>query len=78
MADARICDCCRQVFGSKDDTSKPKYRLFVRNDRYDYFDDRNKSGMSEYNEPELCPECKQALFDLIHNSKFAKIGKENC
>ena len=77
MADARICDCCRKVFGSKDDTSKPKYHLYVRNDQYDYFDERTRSGMSEYTEPELCPECKQALFDLIHNSQFAKISKVN-
>lgn len=74
MADARICDCCRKVFGHDEKVDKPKYRLFVRNREYDCcFDDRARSVMSEYKEPELCPKCVEKLTEIISKSDFGKI-----
>lgn len=75
MADARMCDNCKKVFGNNEKVDKPQYRLFVRNKEYDYcYED--KRGISEYKEPELCPECVEALFNLIRNDKkFANIDK---
>ena len=75
MADARICDCCRKVFGHDEKVDKPQYRLYVRNREYDYCCDDRVRAVSEYKEPELCPACTETLFDLIHNSKFANIDK---
>ena len=73
MADARMCDCCKKVFGFNGKKVKPKYRLFIRDNGYDYYDERVRSGMSEYTEPELCPDCEDKLTEIISKSDFGKI-----
>ena len=72
MADARICDCCRKVFGSDKKVTEPKYRLLI----YDYSlntQERRTIGLGAYKEPELCPECVKILTELISESDFGDI-----
>lgn len=72
MADARICDCCRKVFGNDEKVIEPKYRLLI----YDWHlnnEERRTIGLGAYKEPELCPKCVEKLGVLISGSDFGKI-----
>lgn len=72
MADARICDCCRKVFGNDEKVTEPKYRLFIYDFKFD-IEGRRTVGLGAYKEPELCPKCVENLTDLISKSGFGKI-----
>lgn len=72
MADARICDCCRKVFGNDEKVTEPKYRLLI----YDWnlnTQERRTVGLGAYKEPELCPKCVDELTEIISKSGFGKI-----
>lgn len=72
MADARICDCCRKVFGYDEKITEPRYRLFMYDLKLD-IEGRRSVGLGAYKEPELCPECVCKLTELISKSDFGKI-----
>lgn len=72
MADARICDCCKKVFGDNEKISKPGYRLLIY-DQSLYSEERRRAGMSAYKEPELCPKCVIKLTEIISKTDFGKI-----
>lgn len=74
MADARICDCCRKVFGNDEKVTEPSYRLLIYDWKLDS-EDRRRAGLSGYKEPELCPECVEKLNELISKSDFGKLRK---
>ena len=72
MADARICDCCRMVFGHNEKITEPAYRLLIY-DQSLSTQEKRSIGLSAYKEPELCPACTRKFFELISESDFGKI-----
>lgn len=74
MADARICDCCRKVFGNDEKVSEPIYRLLIYDQKLST-QERRSVGLGAYKEPELCPACVEKLFDLISESEFGEFDK---